>query len=300
MTASILTTPTGDYLTLSANSTGAVTALQLNDIPASGSPVNLLSTTSTGLNLGSSAKFDLDGLPIIESSNTINDVVPGLTFNILAPSAANETITLTLSQDPTNITTALQSFVADYNTLATATNAQTGQSGGALVGDSTIYQIESAMQQAVTYEGGVSGSSVNNLSDLGISIGDTGQMTLDSSVVNAMSSSQISDALTFLGSSTTGLGTIANSFTEISDSVSGVIAQQTTNYNAQDQALQTEVTNDAARINTEDANLQSQLEAADAAIAALQAQQQVLTSSIQAVDLTLYGQNYGSGTPSSS
>jgi flagellar hook-associated protein 2 len=256
-----------------------------------------LSTTSSGLNLGSNATFQLDGINISQSSNTINNVVPGLTFTILGTTSTNQTVNLSLSPDASNVTSALQAFVTDYNSLSTAVNGQTGQSGGALAGDSLIFQMESAMQQAVTYEG--TSGSVRNLSSLGISLSDTGQMTLDPTVVGSMGSSQISDALQFLGSSSTGFGALASSFTEISDPISGAIVSQTNSYNQEDQALQTQVTNETDRINTIQTNLQSQLEAADSAIAALQTQQQVLTSSIQAVDLTLYGQNYGSAVPSS-
>jgi flagellar hook-associated protein 2 len=295
LTASVLTTASGDYLALSANSSGAVSALQLNDIPASGPAVNLLSTSTAGLNLGSNANFDLDGIGISQTSNTINNVIPGLTFTIVGTSAANETVNLSLAASSSAITTSLQTFVTDYNSLVKAVGAQTGTGGGPLTGDSTIFQIESAMQQAVTYEG--TGGTVNNLSGLGISLSDTGTMTLDPTVVGGMSSSELADALNFLGSSTTGFGALASSFTQISDPISGVIVQQTTNYNAEDQALQTQVTDETARLNTIQTNLQAQLEAADAAIAALQTTQEVLSSSIQAVDLTLYGQDFGSAAP---
>lgn len=296
VTASVLTTQSGDYLALSANSTGQVSALQLNDIPSSGPSVNLLSTSSPGLNLGSNANFDLDGIGISQASNTINDVVPGMTFTILGTTSANQTVNLSLSQDPTQVSSALQTFVTDYNSLSTAVNGQVGQSGGALAGDSVIDAVESAMQQAVTYEG--TSGSVRNLSDLGISLSDTGQMTLDSSVVSSMGSSQLADALSFLGSSSTGFGALASSFTGISDPISGIIQSESTNYTQEDQNLQTQVTNKTAQINTMQTNLQSQLEAADAAIASLETQQSVLSSSIQAVDLTLYGQNFGSAVPS--
>jgi flagellar hook-associated protein 2 len=293
--ASILTTSSGDYLALSANSTGQISALQLNDIPTTGSAVNLLSTSASGLNLGSNANFNLDGIAISQTSNTINDVVPGLTFTILGDTSTNQTVNLSLSQDPAAVTTALQQLVTDYNSLVAAVNGQFGRSG-ALSGDSTLNQIDNAMQQAVTYEG--SSGSIKSLSDLGISLSDTGQMSLDTTVVGGMDSSQLADALSFLGSSTTGFGALASSFTQISDPVSGIIEQQVTNDNTEDQSLQNQVTSGTARINTLTANLQSQLEAADASIAALETQQQVLTSSIQAVDLTLYGQNYGTATSS--
>ncbi len=299
VTASILTTSSGNYLSISANSTGKLAAFQLNDIPSGGgASTNLLSTSSSGLSLGSDAVFQLNGIAIDQSSNTINNVVSGLTFNILGTTSSDETVSVSLAPDPSTLTDALQNLVSDYNSLLTGVNGQGAQYGGALSGDSLLYQIQEAMQQAATYQG-ASGSAVQSLSDLGITMSDTGAMTLDSTVVGDMSSSQLSSALTYLGSSSTGLGSLASRFTQISDPLSGMIEVEENSDLTQDQNLQSQVDAANARITTMQNNLQRQLAGADAAIANLQTQQTVLTSSIQANDLTMYGQNFGSAVPSS-
>src|SRR5579872_183641 len=77
LTATILTTGTGatpNYLVVSSNTLGATT-LQINDTDAG---TDLLTNT----NQGSDAVFKLNGIPIDKTSNTINDVIPGVTFTL--------------------------------------------------------------------------------------------------------------------------------------------------------------------------------------------------------------------------
>src|SRR6202795_2438933 len=88
ITASILTTSGGNYLSLQANSTGATT-LQLND-ESSATPANIISATNQGTN----AVFQLNNIPISQASNTINNVIPGVTFNIVGKSSSATTLTL--------------------------------------------------------------------------------------------------------------------------------------------------------------------------------------------------------------
>lgn len=50
----------------------------------------------------------------------------------------------------------------------------------------------------------------------------------------------------------------------------------------------------STRLASVEAALNLQLQQADAAVASLQSQQQVLSASVQSVDLALYGKNWGS------
>ncbi len=77
VTASILTTSGGNYLSVSANFTGATT-LQLNSDP-NGANTNLLSSTNQGTDL----EFELNGIPVHQSRNLVNSVIPGVTFTVL-------------------------------------------------------------------------------------------------------------------------------------------------------------------------------------------------------------------------
>src|SRR5579863_2731129 len=103
VTASVLTTSKGDYLSLAANATGATT-LQLND-ESTGTDRNII----TAKNQGTDAKFQLNGINIDQPSNTVNNVIPGLTFNIVAQSTSPTT--LTLASDSSHLSNDLQTFV---------------------------------------------------------------------------------------------------------------------------------------------------------------------------------------------
>ncbi len=115
VTASILTTSGGNYLSIAANNTGATT-LKLYDGP-SATGTDLLSTTNQGAN----AVFHLNGISITQAGNTVNSVIPGVTLTLQAPSATATTITL--ASDPTQLSSALQDFVTKYNAVATAVAA---------------------------------------------------------------------------------------------------------------------------------------------------------------------------------
>lgn len=285
VSANILTTGTGatpNYLSISANSTGATT-LQLFDDPT-GANTNLL----TSNNQGSDASFKLNGLQVTSSTNTVNNVVPGLTFTIIAPTSGSETATLTLGSDSSQLTNGIQTFVNAYNALQQQLQGQVGTSGGALNGDFLLRQIQQDLRSLTTYTGT---GNIKSLSGLGISLDSTGKMSFDSSTIASFTSTQLSDAFQFFGSATTGFGALAGSFTELTDPVSGLITIQQQSYSTADQRLQSQIKQLSDQINTMQSNLLQQLEAADAVVAGLESQQQIVTASIQSVNLALYGRN---------
>jgi flagellar hook-associated protein 2 len=269
----------------SSLSTSGPTTIQLNDLQ---SPTNLIS----GTNQGSNSNFQLNGIPISESTNNITDVVPGVSFTLLNTNPTGS-VTLSLTTDPTQLSSALQTFVTDYNTLVTQVEAQQGQNAGPLQGDLIINEITSDMQDLVTYFDPSSSSSIRSLSDLGVTFNDTGQMSFSTSTFNALSDSQISDAFQFLGSASSGFVALASNFTQLSDPVSGLIETQITGYQTENTDLGNEITTAQAQAAQIQASATSQAEAADALVAELQQQQSDLDASIQSVNYVLYGRQVG-------
>jgi flagellar hook-associated protein 2 len=274
-------------LSLSASSLSASgpTAIQLNDLQ---SPTNLISDT----NQGSNSNFELNGIPISESTNNITDVVPGVSFTLLNTNPTGS-VTLSLATDPTQLSDALQTFVTDYNTLVTQVEAQQGQNAGPLQGDLIINEITTDMQDLVTYFDPSSSSSIRSLSDLGVTFNDTGQMSFSTSTFNALSDNQISDAFQFLGSANSGFAALASNFTQLSDPVSGLMETQITGYQTENTDLGNEITTAQAQAAQIQASATSQAEAADALVAELQQQQSDLDASIQSVNYVLYGRQVG-------
>ena len=291
VTAAILTTGTGDnpnYLSISADATGATT-LQLIDDP-NGTANNIL----TAANQGSNAEFKLNGVDVVRSTNTVNDLAPGITFNILGTTTdstgtddSGETVNLTLSTDPSSLASALSDLVTSYNAVTSQTKAQTGTSGGLLTGDAMIRETQQAMRQLTGYEGT---GDIKNLADLGIELDSSGQMSFNQNTFNALSDTQVAAAFQFLGSSTTGLGALASNFTQISDPVSGMIKTQEDQYTTTNQRLTDQISTLTDQINAMQTSLLQKLQSADALEAQLESQQTMLSSSIQALDYASYGE----------
>ncbi len=284
--AGVTATVTGSAgaYSLSLSASGPTT-IQLNDLQ---SPTNLISDT----NQGSNSNFDLNGVPISESTNNITDVIPGVSFTLLNTNPTGS-VTLSLATDPTQLSSALQTFVTDYNTLVSQVQAQQGQNAGPLQGDLIINEITTDMQDLVTYFDPSSSSSIRSLSDLGVTFNDTGQMNFSTSTFNALSDNQISDAFQFLGSANSGFAALASNFTQLSDPVSGLMETQINGYQTENTDLGNEITTAQAQAAQIQASATSQAESADALVAELQQQQNDLDASIQSVNYVLYGRQVG-------
>ncbi|HLH41335.1 MAG TPA: flagellar filament capping protein FliD [Bryobacteraceae bacterium] len=287
VTASILTTSGGNYLAVSATSTGATT-LQLIDDPSSASNPNGANTQwLTNLNQGSNAQFQLNGINVSEPSNTVSDVIPGVTFTIQA--ASSTPTTLSLQSDPSQLSSALQDFVAKYNQLQSDLSRQEGQGAGDLAGDTVITQLQSTLQQIASYTNPSGG--IHSLSDLGLEFDATGTLSLNQTTFDQLNDAQLSDAFKFIGSATSGLGAFSTTLEQFSDPVNGIITVEQSGLTQEDQSLQQQISTLTDRINLMQSNLASQLQKADAFIADLQNQQTAVNASIQGLNYVLYGKN---------
>jgi flagellar hook-associated protein 2 len=291
VTASI-TGNAGAY-SLSLTDDSGPNILQLNDLQ-NGS--DLLTSTNQGTN----ATFSVGGIPnpITESSNTITDVIPGISFTLLSTtpaSGAGSSATLSLASDPSQLRSALETFVTDYNTLTSAVEAQQGQNAGPLQGNLIINEISSAMQDLVTYWNPTSTGGIQSLSDLGVTFNatGTGQMSFDSSTFNALSDSQITAAFQFLGSASSGFAALASNFSQLTDPITGMIQAQISGYETTNTDLGNQITAAQAYAAEVQQNATTQAEAADALVAQLESEQNIVDSSIQSVNYALYGRQVG-------
>jgi flagellar hook-associated protein 2 len=280
-TATILTTTAGAYLSVASNNLGATT-LTLTDDPT-GANTNLLTSTNQGAN----TVFVLNGVPVSEPSTQINNVVPGLTLSITAKTTPGETIDITLQSDRSKLSSALQGIVSRYNSVATQVNAQIGPTAGLLSGNSIIRETRAAMTRLVNHR--ASSGSVLSFAELGISLSQTGQMSFDGSRINGLSDSQLQDAFEFVSSGVAGLANVKAAFSQLSSPTDGIIRAQINQFTAADQRISRQVTDMTTRLNLMQTTIQAQLQAADAALARLESQQNVLTASIESLNYTTYG-----------
>jgi flagellar hook-associated protein 2 len=256
-------------LSLQATGLGNV-ALQLSD------GTNLL----TSLNTGTDASYTVDGQPptgISTDSSTVT-IAPGLSVDL----AAVGTSTVTVSSSLSSVSSELSSFVTAYNAAFAELEKNFGQNGGALVGDSTVLDMQQALNQMISYSG--TGGSITSLAQLGVEFTQQGTLTFDSSAIAGLTSSQINDALTFLGGTTTGgfLEYANNTLNGITDPVAGSVATETQTLESESQNDQTQITNDQAQLALMQTSLQTQMAQANALIATLQTRTTFLEGLFQA------------------
>jgi len=273
-----VTGSSGAY-SLSITHSGPIT-IQLNDLQ---SPLNLVSSANQGTN----ASFHLNGVPITESTNNITDVIPGVSFKLLNRTSGS--VTLSLATDRNQLSSALQTFVTDYNTLVSQVSAQQGQNAGPLQGDLIVNQISRDMQNLVTYWNPTGTSTIHSLSDLGITFNDTGQMSFDANTFNALSDTRFSDAFKFLGSASSGFAALASNFTQLDDPITGMIQTQISGYATENSNLGDQITTGQQHAAQVQQSATAQAEAADALVAQLESQQNTVNASIQSLNYTLYG-----------
>jgi flagellar hook-associated protein 2 len=257
-------------LSLQSTSWGDV-PLQLND-----GTNNLLGT----LNAGTDGTYTVDGQPaagITTDSSTVT-VAPGLNVTLGSVGTTNVTVSSSLS----SVSSELSSFVSAYNAAFAEVEKNTGQNGGALVGDGSILDMQQALEQMISYSG--TSGSITSLAQLGVEFTQQGTLTFDSTAISGLNSSQISDALTFLGDPSTGgfLQYANNVLDSITDPTSGVIVTDTQSLQNQNTEDQTEITNDQAQLTTLQTNLNAQIAQANALIATLQNQNTFLQGLFQA------------------
>jgi len=276
---------TGSAGSYSLSITGAPGTLQLNDLP---SVVNLISNT----NQGSNAVFTLNNtINITRSTNTVNDVISGLSFTLLKQNAGS--VTLSLATDRTQLSTALQTLVTGYNAVVDQVDQQRGTAGGPLGGDMLISNISGDLQQLASYWNTKAGS-IHSLSDLGVAFDTTGHLSFNESTFDAIPDSQIPDAFKFLGSSKSGLGALANNFTQLSDPLNGLIRLQENGYDTTNQELTKQISTLNTRTSQLEASMTARLQAADALVAKLQSQQNIVNASVSSLNFVLYGKQTNS------
>lgn len=127
VTASIVTNSDGSKsLSLLSNTSGSAGTLTVTS--------NMLDNTALGYTnsvTGADASLTVDGVALTSASNTVADLIPGVTFQLLAPSAKEsdgslEQVQVVIGNDNTGVESTMVQMVSDYNSLISAVNAQEG------------------------------------------------------------------------------------------------------------------------------------------------------------------------------
>ena len=204
VTATVINTSDGGQrMVLTSSKSGAANGFSLtstlspSDAPGPVPQASLASfEPTTGLGAKGSAAKDavmlLDSIEVSSSTNQFTDSVSGLTFAAVKLGTA----TVNVQNDSAKITAAAKAFVDSYNAVATTVKSNSGfdvatKTGKAFSGDAVARSVmDSLGSSRTTMPTELSAATYKTLAELGITVQQTGQLSLDSAkLTNVISSS---------------------------------------------------------------------------------------------------------------
>lgn len=237
--------------------------LGFNDIEENGV---ISSSGSYDISQAQNAKFSINSVEVTAQSNTIEDVIEGVTLTLKSVPKNGETIKLSVARDDSAAINAIKDFVKTYNALLDTTKNQTSydvasEKSSPLTGDSLVRRVESQMRSTLSSAEGA--GAIYSLADLGITTDyKTGKLQIDDEKLNEAVKNNLNDVTRFL-SGDQGLGkkmdVAANEFIRSG----GLISNATDSIDRNIKDLQKQYTATAERIDSKMENYRKQFSQLD-------------------------------------
>jgi flagellar hook-associated protein 2 len=218
VSASIVNDGTGNRLVITSKDTGEVNSLKISVADDDGNNTDTgglsalaydplaSSNNMTQMTAAKNALLTVDGMSISKASNTVSDVIQGVTLTLKSVTSASNT--LSVGTDTDTIQSSVQSFVDAYNALNTSMRNLTkfvsagSTSNGALLGDSTARNIMVKLKSMLSASSPTA-TTYKTLSDIGVSMGSDGSLSLDSTKLQKAITNNVSDVAKLFSPSAT-------------------------------------------------------------------------------------------------
>ena len=180
VTASTIFDGSGYRLMLTVDKTGAGNELLVDGLEAGLSFEQLSAARDAVLEFGGSGSGT--GLLIASADNTFNEIIPGVELTVLASSEQN--ISVDVTKDQSQIATAVEDFVAAFNSIRDNLDEVTvfdeeALTTGILFGSSAVLRVESDLNRILSGRF-VGVGQFASLESIGLSFDDKGKLKLDS------------------------------------------------------------------------------------------------------------------------
>ena len=194
ITATVLTDASGARLVFTSSTSGAANGFRITVTDADGGNVDTsgLSALAYDPSVGvvtmaqalaaANASALINGAPVTSASNTLTNVVDGMTLQLQRVTTG--AVQVTTAADKDAIRKKIEAFVKAYNDLNSELVAQTkynaaSKTGGTLQGDSAAVQLHASLRSALRGTTGAS-TAFTRLADVGFEVQRDGSITLDS------------------------------------------------------------------------------------------------------------------------
>ncbi|MFA7624873.1 MAG: flagellar filament capping protein FliD, partial [Pusillimonas sp.] len=204
--------PANPYrLMLTATGTGTDAAVTKIEVSGNTDLANLLNFDAASTDpqpvseqAATNAKISINGIDITSQTNTIEDVIEGVTLTLNTADPA-QTINLSVSRDDSAASKAITNFVNAYNALQgtvrslTSYNTET-QQGSTLTGDAVARRVQEQVRGILSVS--APDGDIRSLADLGIEFNyQNGELTLDNAKLSEALKNNLSDVTGFLNGS---------------------------------------------------------------------------------------------------
>ncbi|HEU20358.1 MAG TPA: flagellar hook protein [Deltaproteobacteria bacterium] len=163
---------------------------------------------------GQDARLLIDGVEVTTASNTVNDIIGGVTLNLLQ-SDADTTITLNITHDIDSIMEEISTFVNAYNTVAAYISEQQSydedkeKTGGILFGDGTLSSVKTDLTSVLLQSVWGVNSKYSIMGLVGINLDNDGLLNIDSDTLRGYLTTNFNDVkLLFSSNGTAGSGSL--------------------------------------------------------------------------------------------
>jgi len=232
VSASVLQYDSGDgnayHLVLQGNDSGSNYSIAINDdqttLNGANGTVDFTNASFLETQSAQNSQLRVDNYPsdgwIERSSNTVNDVLPGVTLTLHQAAS----IQVTVARDTTDLKQRITDLVTSYNNIMSYDKSQTAYDadtkvGGLLQGDITVNVINDGLRQVFmgTAKGFQNGTDPFTLAgDIGLSVDKDGMLALDSTKLDDALSTNYKGVLNLIGAN--GNGTSDSTYMSFNES----------------------------------------------------------------------------------
>lgn len=138
---------------------------------------------ATSLQTATDANFKVNGLTVTRGTNTVNDVIEGVTLDLFASTTG--AARLDLNRDTAGIKDNLKGLVTAYNDFEETLKvlgdraSEVEDFGGALAGESLLQSVRNQVRALVTNTSTMPGTNIRAARDVGLSLDRFGKLNLD-------------------------------------------------------------------------------------------------------------------------
>ena len=185
--------------------TGASNAFSLTSLTSGVGGVEV-----TGVSFGkklqsaADATFNVNGMDMTSSKNTVTDAIAGTTINLTATTTTNVPATLVFSRDTSAISTKLDALVTAYNDANTMLGVVSDPKstvetyGATLVGNNIVSTVRSQMRQLISSNSTTPAGGLTALRDIGFNLDQTGVLSIDKTKLDGVLKGNFENVVTLV------------------------------------------------------------------------------------------------------